>query len=89
MFGEPVRRGPMSSVSVSAISITFELRNPSSRMRVCIVRSGVSAAKREKERRKRSAVSFFIFVKFILSEASDLGFHRADESHLRGMRNRY
>src|SRR2546423_2203903 len=45
MFGEPVRRAPIPSMSPEAVSITFELRKPSWRMRVCIVRSGASAAR--------------------------------------------
>src|ERR1051325_4158367 len=44
MFGEPVSRGPTKSVIPSAISITFELRKRSWRMRVTTWRSGASAA---------------------------------------------
>jgi len=39
MFGEPVSRAPMPSIRPDAVSITFEFRKPSSRMRVSIVRS--------------------------------------------------
>jgi hypothetical protein len=42
-LGEPVRRGPSTSVSSSAVCITCELVKPSSRMRVIIPRSTSSS----------------------------------------------
>src|SRR6266540_2601834 len=39
MLGDPVRRGPILSIRLLAVSITFELRNPSCRIRVTMSRS--------------------------------------------------
>src|SRR5262249_25468585 len=46
MFGEPVRRGPIESISWLAVSMTLELRTPSWRMAVTISRSTRSSAGR-------------------------------------------
>src|SRR5215467_1279396 len=46
MLGDPVRRGPIESISRLAVSITLELRNPSCRIRVTMSRSTRSSAGR-------------------------------------------
>src|SRR4029453_17239467 len=42
--GEPLRRGPWTSVSCAAVSITWDLRKPSSRMRPIVAQSRFSVA---------------------------------------------
>src|SRR5581483_7211952 len=42
MFGEPINRGPIASISPLANFITCELRKPSYRMRVTMLRSTFS-----------------------------------------------
>jgi hypothetical protein len=43
-FGEPVSRGPITSVSWASVSITLELEKPSSRIRAIAAQSTDSSA---------------------------------------------